>query len=102
MANDNDDARDLMAVLVAMVFGALIGAITALLLAPKSGEELRSDIAETTARARERATDLKEHMSAKYKDLRAKVDEHLKQHTTDAVEATEELAEDVEAQLEEA
>ncbi|WP_373229390.1 YtxH domain-containing protein [Cohnella sp.] len=38
--------------------GAVTGVVTALLLAPKSGRELRSDISETAQQALEKTTDL--------------------------------------------
>ena len=102
MANGDNDGRDILAVLGAMILGALMGGIVALLLAPKSGEELRGEIGDAATRARSRAEELKGQMSAKYEDLRARMDEHIKEHTRDAAEAAEELAEDVEAQTQEA
>lgn len=102
MANGENGGKDVLAVFGAMILGALIGGIVALLLAPKSGEELRGEIGEAAAHAKERAEDLKAQMAGKYDDLRSKVEEHLKEHAQDAAQATEELAEEVEAQIEQA
>ncbi len=100
MANDNNGARDVLSLLVGLILGTLIGGVIALLLAPKSGEELRGDISSAAQKARERAEHLKAQMAEKYETLRAQVEEHIKSHH--AGEAPEELAEDVEANLEEA
>ena len=67
MHDDNDDRRggggsELSARLTYLLIGGGIGAILALLFAPKSGEELRGDIADVTRkgidRGRETATQL--------------------------------------------
>lgn len=50
--NHNQESNALFFVLGA-VFGALVSAITALLFAPKSGEELRQDIGESTSKTLE-------------------------------------------------
>jgi gas vesicle protein len=101
MANDDNGGKDVLAVFGAMILGALIGGITALLLAPKSGEELRGEISDAAAQAKQRAEDAKEQMTGKYEELRGKMESHMKEHAKDAAEATEELAEEVEAQIEE-
>lgn len=54
MANNNGNSGDK---LVYFLIGAGIGAITALLFAPKSGEELRSDIADATKKGLDYARD---------------------------------------------
>jgi gas vesicle protein len=43
--------------LIPFLIGGLVGAGIALLLAPKSGKELRKDIADMTANTRDRVTD---------------------------------------------
>jgi len=53
MANDNGGANFLAGFLV----GATLGAIAALLLAPKSGKELRESLAEEGKKLRERAVE---------------------------------------------
>jgi len=102
MANGDNAGKDVLAVFGAMILGALMGGIAALLLAPKSGEELRGDIGDAATRAKERAEEAKAQMAGKYEELRSKMEEHMKEHAKDAAEATEELAQDVEAQIEEA
>jgi gas vesicle protein len=98
IAND-DGGRDALAILGAMILGALMGGLAALLLAPKSGEELRGQIGDAANRAKERAEDLSGQMAGRYDELKSTMDEHIRQHTKGAVEATEQLAEDVEAQV---
>lgn len=51
------DVPRLVALGAGLALGALIGAATALLLAPQSGEETREDIARSTRAIRERAGD---------------------------------------------
>ena len=67
MANDNVNSADK---LVYFLIGAGIGAVTALLFAPKSGSELRSEIADATKkgldRARDTGRDLSERASEYY------------------------------------
>ncbi len=62
--------------IVYLVAGGLIGAAAALLLAPKSGSELRSDIADVTRRGYDGALDLtstvKEHAGTIYQTAREK------------------------------
>jgi len=102
MANGDNGGSDVLAIFGAMILGALMGGLAALLLAPKSGQELRGEIGDAATRAKERAEDLKGQMAGKYEELKSKMDQHMKEHAKDAAEATEELAQDVEAQIEEA
>ncbi len=46
--------------LLGAVVGGVVGAITALLLAPKSGKEMRSDLNEQAATLKERSLELKD------------------------------------------
>ena len=98
----NDNGRDGLAIFGAMVLGALFGGLAALLLAPKSGPELREDIGDTANSAKEKAEDLKDTVTSKYQSLKDRVDEHLSEHKEQAVHAAEELCEKVEEQVEEA
>lgn len=52
MANRNKSTGFLLGALA----GGIIGSVTALLLAPKAGKELRQDLADTTGKARETTT----------------------------------------------
>ena len=69
MADKNGNSGDK---LVYFLIGAGIGAITALLFAPKSGEELRSDIADATRKgldyARETGRDLSDRAGEYYQE----------------------------------
>jgi gas vesicle protein len=56
--------------LTGVIFGALVGAVTALLLAPTSGEELRS-------RARERIDDLSDDVREAYNARVAQLEAEL-------------------------
>jgi gas vesicle protein len=56
--------------LTGVIFGALVGAVTALLLAPSSGEELRS-------RARERFDDLTDDVREAYNARVAQLEAEL-------------------------
>ena len=56
--------------LTGVIFGALVGAVTALLLAPSSGEELRS-------RARERFDDLTDDVREAYNARVAQLEPEL-------------------------
>jgi gas vesicle protein len=62
MGNDRDSGENISTKLTFFLVGAGIGAVLALLFAPKSGEELRSDIADATRKgidkSREAATQL--------------------------------------------
>ncbi|WP_159881400.1 YtxH domain-containing protein [Paenibacillus puerhi] len=59
--------------LVGAVVGSILGAITALLLAPKSGKELRSDIAEGYQQASEKTQQVASEVSEKTKQLATEV-----------------------------
>ena len=52
--------NDFLNVLAGIVVGGLAGAITMILLAPKSGEETRQQIVEKSIELRDRATELME------------------------------------------
>ena len=69
MADKNGNSGDK---LVYFLVGAGIGAITALLFAPKSGEELRSDIADATRKgldyARETGRDISDRAGDYYQE----------------------------------
>jgi gas vesicle protein len=68
MANDNGNGGDK---LVYFLIGAGIGAVTALLFAPKAGSELRSELADATKKgldyARDTGRDLSERASDAYR-----------------------------------
>lgn len=76
MADNNNNSADK---LVYFLIGAGIGAITALLFAPKSGEELRSDIADATRKgidyARETGREISERATDFYEQKAEQVSE---------------------------
>lgn len=67
------------------VGGILVGAAAALLVAPKSGEELRNDLADLAEEAKKRTQDYCEQLEAKVKaeveNLKAKVENATAQAT---------------------
>ena len=65
MANQNDNSGDK---LVYFLIGAGIGAVTALLFAPKSGTELRSDIADATKKGLDYARETSRELSDRATD----------------------------------
>jgi gas vesicle protein len=52
--------------LTLLLIGAGLGGILALLFAPKSGDELRSDIADATRKARERSREAAQQLGSRY------------------------------------
>jgi len=66
MANDNGNGGDK---LVYFLIGAGIGAVTALLFAPKAGSELRSEIADATKKGIDYARDTSREVSERAGDL---------------------------------
>ncbi|NLO06839.1 MAG: hypothetical protein GX131_13525 [candidate division WS1 bacterium] len=102
MTNGDNGDRDALAIFGAMVLGALLGGLAALLLAPKSGQELRGDIGDAATRAKGRAEDMKGQVAQKYEDLRESVETHLKEHAHTAAEKTEEFAKGVEERAKQA
>lgn len=65
MANDNGASGDK---LVYFLIGAGIGAVTALLFAPKAGSELRSEIADATKKGLDYARDTSREVSERATD----------------------------------
>lgn len=73
LSNRNDDNNALIYLLAGVGLGAIIGAAAGILLAPKAGEEMRSEITE------------------KYKELRGKTEEWIaEQRAKRAVDAAAE------------
>ena len=71
--------------------GAVTGAVTALLFAPKSGRELRSDIADTAQKVGEKTADLGRQAGTAVQSLAKKTSGIL----VDAKEATGRLVTDI-------
>lgn len=62
-------------VVVATIVGALAGATTALLLSPKSGDELREDLNKGVSQAKDKALEWKDQAYEKTSELKGKADE---------------------------
>src|SRR2546423_5771221 len=65
MRNDRDYGDNVSTKLTFFLVGAGIGAVLALLFAPKSGEELRNDIADATRKGIDRSREAAEQLGAK-------------------------------------
>ena len=79
MGNDRDNSDNISTRLTYFLVGAGIGAVLALLFAPKSGEELRNDIADATRKGIDRSKEAAAQLGAKanevYDTTRAKATE---------------------------
>ena len=99
MGHDRDNGDNISTKLTFFLVGAGIGAVLALLFAPKSGEELRNDIADATRKGIDRSRDAAQQLGAKateyYDTGRAKVGEYYdsaKETAEEYYEATRERA----------
>lgn len=59
--------------LIGAVIGSVLGAVTALLLAPKSGKELRADLSEQVANVSEKTQHIAGNVSSKTQELAKQV-----------------------------
>jgi gas vesicle protein len=95
MGNDRDYGDSVSTRLTYFLVGAGIGAVLALLFAPKSGEELRSDIADATRKGIDKSKEAAQQLGAKaseyYDATRAKAGE-LYDTAGEYYEATRERA----------
>ena len=90
-----------------IVTGVLVGAATALLLAPKRGEDIRQDLADSAGRWKEKAEDLTGQLSDTALDLKERgshLVENARDKSSDLIAQAGEKAEDwkAEAKKEEA
>lgn len=65
MGNDRDSGENISTKLTFFLVGAGIGAVLALLFAPKSGEELRNDIADATRKGIDKSKEAAQQLGAK-------------------------------------
>ena len=65
MGNDRDSGDNISTKLTFFLVGAGIGAVLALLFAPKSGEELRNDIADATRKGIDKSREAAQQLGAK-------------------------------------
>lgn len=91
MGHDDYRSESISTKLTFLLIGGGIGAILALLFAPKSGEELRSDIADATKkgidRSREAAQQLGDRAGEYYEATRGRAAELYSQATEKVTEA---------------
>src|SRR5216110_282154 len=80
MGNDRDSGDNISTRLTYFLVGAGIGAVLALLFAPKSGEELRNDIADATRKGIDKSREAAQQLGTKatevYDATRAKAGEY--------------------------
>ena len=69
MSNEHDEKSVVLNFLAGLGLGALVGAATALLLAPKSGDETRQDIANATEDFRVKANKVVHDLSESSEEL---------------------------------
>ena len=65
MGNDRDSGENISTKLTFFLVGAGIGAVLALLFAPKSGEELRNDIADATRKGIDKSREAAQQLGTK-------------------------------------
>jgi len=99
MGNDRDYGDNISTRLTYFLVGAGIGAVLALLFAPKSGEELRNDIADATRKGIDKSKEAAQQLGVKateyYDTTRAKAGEYYetaRETAGEYVEATREKA----------
>lgn len=90
--NNNINSKDF---LLGAVMGSVIGAVTALLLAPKSGQELRGDISKQYQQVSTKTQELASNVGEKTKELAGTVSEKSQEWATKAKEVAENLSEDI-------
>jgi len=102
MGNDRDYGDNISTRLTYFLVGAGIGAVLALLFAPKSGEELRNDIADATRKGIDKSKEAAQQLGVKateyYDNTRAKAGEYYetaRETATEYVEATREKATEI-------
>ena len=69
MSNNNDDKNVAMNFLAGLGVGALVGAVAALLLAPKSGSDTRDDIRSTADELKDKTEKMMQDLSESSEDL---------------------------------
>jgi gas vesicle protein len=99
MGHDRDSGDNISTRLTFFLVGAGIGAVLALLFAPKSGEELRNDIADATRKGIDKSKEAAQQLGVKateyYDTTRAKAGEYYetaRETAGEYVEATREKA----------
>ncbi|OZU89686.1 hypothetical protein CIL03_00665 [Virgibacillus indicus] len=100
--NNNINTKDFI---IGTLIGSIVGASTALLLAPKSGRELRSDINQGAVQVKDRAqvkgSDWKDKAYTTGSELKRKAMDTTSQFTKNASDKTKELTKTVQTKLNE-
>src|SRR5690349_17032722 len=91
MGNDRDSGDNISTRLTYFLVGAGIGAVLALLFAPKSGEELRNDIADATRKGIDKSKEAAQQLGTKATEYY----DTTKQKAEEYYEATRERASDL-------
>lgn len=77
MSNNQEDRNVFVNFLAGMGLGALVGAVAALLMAPKSGDETRHDLANVAEEVKVKATKVTQNLSETSEDLLKKSKEMI-------------------------
>ncbi|WP_010275041.1 YtxH domain-containing protein [Paenibacillus senegalensis] len=83
--------------LVGAIVGSIVGAVTALLLAPKSGKELRQDISEQAHQIGQKTKEIATEVSHKTQDIAKQVGAQTSELIDKAKGVANSVAEDVKA-----
>lgn len=86
MANNGDERSTLVSVLAGIGVGVLVGATVGLLLAPKSGEETRDDLARAVKDLNEKVSELGRTLSQKVASASDKLRAQMAQKLEDVEE----------------
>lgn len=78
--------------MIGAVAGSVLGAVTALLFAPKTGKELRSDLADGAKRATEKTQEAALHAAEKSKELVATISSATQEAAETVGRQTSEIA----------
>lgn len=92
MSNNNMNGKDF---LLGAVVGGVLGAVTALLLAPKSGRELRSDLNEQYHTISDKTQTIASDVSKRTKELASEVSEKSQEYVGKAKDIASSVAEDI-------
>lgn len=92
--NKNGRGKDFI---IGAVIGSVLGAVTALLLAPKSGKELRADLSEQVSNVSEKTQHFASSLGSKTQELAKQVSLHTGDWVQKAKEAAGSMSDEVRA-----
>jgi gas vesicle protein len=93
--NENGRGKDFF---IGAVIGGVLGAVTALLLAPKSGKELRADLSEQVQTVSQKTQELASNVSVKTQEIASNVSSKTQEIAGNVSNKTQELAKQVTVQ----